>query len=147
MSAGNGGGGFSVRPVALAAALSALALAGCGLDVQSPDLFLLTRTGPGGRLTLLVNDSGTISCDGRRAQSLPDPLLLQARDLATSLDNDAQAGMHIAASADTVYRYSVRLQDGTITFPDTAGAHHQELAQAELFALQAAQNPCKVPSG
>ena len=35
----------------LPAVLAALALAGCGLNVQSPDLFLLTRTGQGKPLT------------------------------------------------------------------------------------------------
>jgi len=130
-----------------AAALAALSLAACGLSVQSPDLFLLTRTGAGLRLTLLVNDSGTIRCDGGPARALPDPMLLQARDLAGTLDKDAKAGLHIAARPDSVYRYSVRLQDGTITFPDTAAAAHKELAQAELFALQAARTPCKLRDG
>jgi hypothetical protein len=36
----------------------------------------------------------------------------------------------------------VRLQDGTISFPDTAGSTRQELAQAEQFAVEAAQGPC-----
>ena len=35
-------------------------LAGCGLDVKAPDLFLLTRTGQGKRLQLLVSDGGTV---------------------------------------------------------------------------------------
>ena len=43
--------------------LIAVVLAGCGLNVQSADLFLLTRTGQGPKLTLLVNDSGTIRCN------------------------------------------------------------------------------------
>ena len=52
----------------------------------------MTRAGAGGqRLTLLVNDGGTISCDGGKPKSLPDPQLLQARDLATSLNADVKA--------------------------------------------------------
>ncbi len=46
------------------------ALGGCGLNVQSPDLFLLTRTGQGTQLTLLVNDGGTISCNGAKAKNI-----------------------------------------------------------------------------
>jgi hypothetical protein len=42
-----------------------------------------------------------------------------------------------------VYRYTVKLQDGTISFPDTAGAAHRELAQAELFTTQIADGPCR----
>jgi hypothetical protein len=36
--------------LALAAALL-MACAGCGLDIEEPDLFLLTRTGQGTKLT------------------------------------------------------------------------------------------------
>jgi hypothetical protein len=117
-------------------------LAGCGEDVQSPDLFLLSRAGEGQKLTLLVNDAGTISCNGRPAKPLPDRLLLVARDLANSLDQDAKAKLRINRASNSVFSYMVRLQDGTIYFPDTAGSAHQELAQAEQFAVQAAQGPC-----
>jgi hypothetical protein len=127
---------------AIAVALALAVLAGCGENVQSPDLFLLTRTGQGEKLTLLVNDAGTISCDGRPAKPLPDQLLLVARDLATSLDEDAKTKLRINRAPNSVFSYKVRLQDGTISFPDTAGAGHQELAQAEQFAVQAAQGPC-----
>lgn len=122
--------------------LALAALAGCGLNVQAPDLFLLTRTGPGGKLTELVNYAGTVSCNGGPAKPVPDPLLIQARDLADTLDADAQAKLRIPAGPNSIYRYTVKLPDGTISFPDTAGARHSELAQIQLWALQAAQGPC-----
>jgi hypothetical protein len=139
-------GGAGGRPRRLAIGLSAVALAAtaaaCGLDVKGADLFLLTRAGGGAKLSLLVNDSGTISCDGASAKPLPDPLLLQARDLATSLDADAKAGLRIAQSRGSVYRFTVKLADGTIAFPDRAAARHPELARTELFAIQAATIAC-----
>jgi hypothetical protein len=122
----------------------AVALAGCGFDVQAADLFLMTRTGQGTKLTMLVNDAGTISCDRKAPKPLPDPLLLRARDLASSLDNDAKARLHLRPSANSVYQYSIELPDGTISFPDTAGLEHPELAQAESFAVQAAQQSCGI---
>jgi hypothetical protein len=131
-----------LRPPA-ACFLAALAVSGCGLDVQSPDLFLLTRTGSGPKLTLLVNDSGTIRCNGGAARSLSDPLLLDARQLAGDLDQDVKNRLHFAGRAG-VYTFSVHLQDGTLVFPDRAAAHHSELARAELFTLQAAQGPCRL---
>ncbi len=69
---GRGGVGLRKRCAAAAAAAAAamLLLAACGENVQSPDLFVLTRTGQGQTLTLLVNDSGTIRCDGRAAKPL-----------------------------------------------------------------------------
>jgi hypothetical protein len=128
-----------------AAALGAgatLALTACGLNVASPDLFVLNRTGQGRPLTLLVNDSGTIRCNGGETKSLPDPLLLDARDIAKDLDQDAKNKVRIASSPNSVFSYKVTLQDGTVTFSDTAGRTHPELARAELFAVQAAQGPC-----
>jgi hypothetical protein len=127
----------------LAAILLCVGLAGC-FDVQSGDLFVLTRTGQGQRLTLLLNDSGTVACNGGAAKTLPDPLLLEARDLATTLNNDAKAKLHIAAPANSVFFYTIKLQNGTITFPDTAGAQHPELAQAEQLALNVAQQGCGI---
>lgn len=125
------------------AALAGLAVAGCGLNVASPDLFVLTRTGAGAKLTLLVNDGGTVRCNGGKTLTLPDPQLLAARDLASSLDADVKKHRRFAPSARSVYRYSVQLQDGTLTFPDTAADGRSELAQAEQFTLQVAENTCK----
>jgi hypothetical protein len=130
-----------VRRALLAGAVVAL-VSGCGFDVASPDLFLLTRTGEGKPLGLLVNDAGTIRCDGGRARKLSDPLLLRARDIATSLAEDAKRKLGIPASQKSAFHYTVKLQDGTISFPDTAAARHPELAQLELFAVQAAQQAC-----
>jgi hypothetical protein len=126
--------------------LAALALlvSACGLAVQSADLFLLTRTGAGSRLTLLINDSGTISCNGGAPKHLADPLLLRARDLAASLDTDAKSKLRIRPSKNSIYSYSVKLQDGTLRFPDTAALEHPELAQAESFTLQVGQRSCGV---
>lgn len=130
-----------LRWLAATVALAA-ALAGCGFDVESPDLFLLTRTGQGPKLTLLVNDAGTIRCDGAKAKPLADSLLIDARDLADNLAADARAGLRIPAAADTVAYYRIRLAQGTVSFPDRAGARHKVLAQAELFATEAAQQAC-----
>jgi hypothetical protein len=126
---------------ALAGATLAVALAGC-LNEQSPDLFLLTRTGQGSKLTLLPNDGGTIRCDGGTARTLPDPLLIEARDLAQDLDKDARRGLTIKPSPATVFDYRVKLEHGTISFPDSAARSRTELSQATLFAAQAAQQAC-----
>jgi hypothetical protein len=128
-------------PVPLALLCLAGALAGC-LSVQSPDLFLLTRTGQEPTLTLLVNDGGTVRCNGAAAKPLPDKLLLQARDLANTLDTDAKQHLRLPRTSNTVATYTVRLKDGTISFPDTAARTHQELAQLELLAVQITQGPC-----
>jgi hypothetical protein len=123
-------------------ALLAVALAGCGLEQESPDLFLLTRTGQGPKLTLLPNDSGTIRCDGGKARTLPDPLLIAGRDLAQDLDKDARRGLTIRPLPGTVFYYRIKLEHGTISFPDSAARSRKVLARATLFAAQAAQQAC-----
>jgi hypothetical protein len=133
------------RGAVAATVASLVGLTACGLQVSSPDLFVLTRTGPGAPLRLLVNDGGTIRCDGGKPKTLPDPLLLDARQLADDLDKDAKAGLRFSSTPRRVYSFTVKLQDGTITFPDTAASGHAELARAELFVLQAAHGPCGLP--
>jgi hypothetical protein len=128
--------------VAAVAMCAGLALAGCGTDVRSPDLFLLTRTGQGQKLTMLVNDGGTISCNGGRARHLSDPFLLQARDIAENLDSDVQDNVHFKTQLASTFTFTVKLMDGTISFPDTGAPGHHEVSDTELFALQAAQQAC-----
>ena len=133
------------RRIALVGAAVVVGLAGlvgCGLGINSPDLFVLTRTGVGDKLTLLVNDGGSIKCNDRAPRPLAEPLLLQARDLATSLATDAKHRLSIPPSPHSVAHFTMKLQTGTIAFPDTAGAQRHELAQAELFTVQAAKQAC-----
>ena len=134
---------MSRRLAYLAVIALSVGLAGCGLNIQSPDLFLLTRTGNGQKQTLLVNSGGTIKCNGSQSKPLPDTLLLKARNLTGALDKDARRHLALAPGPHSVYTYRVRLQGGTITFPDTAGRTHPELARLELLAVQILSGPCQ----
>jgi hypothetical protein len=120
----------------------AAATAGCGLNVQSADLFLLTRTGPAAKLTLEVNDGGTIRCNGGHARRISSARLIIARDLADNLAADAQHGLHLAAAPGSIYRFRIDLEQGVIRFSDRDTAGHPNLAQAVLFATQVAQQVC-----
>jgi hypothetical protein len=133
-----------VRAAVAAVAVTALAAlcAGCGEDIQSPDLFRLTRTGQGATLTLLVNDAGTISCDGAKAKPLADASLIAARDLSEDLATDAGDKLTIPAGRRSVYYFRIKLQQGTVSFPDTAAGTRKVLSEAEVFATQAAQQDC-----
>lgn len=131
-----------MRAVSVTLLLCSAALTACGLAVRSPDLFLLTRSAPGQHLELLVNDGGTIRCDGGSSKPLSNHLLIRARVLATDLDKDAKARLSLPASRGSLFTYTIKLQGGTISFPDTAAAQHHELSEAELFAVQAAQGAC-----
>jgi len=121
----------------VAATLGAAVLGGCGLNVAAPDLFDVTRTGEGKPFTMLVNYGGTVRCDGGPAKTLSDHLLLVARDLPGQLQADAQRKLDLPSPPTSVYRFKVRLQYGTIAFPDTAAAKYPALAQLVQFVLQA----------
>jgi hypothetical protein len=73
---------------------------------------------------------------------VPDKLLIQARNLTGRLNADARRHLRIRAGPDSVYRYRVKVQDGTIEFPDTAARNHPELAQLVLIAVKLDQGPC-----
>jgi hypothetical protein len=126
----------------VATTIAAIVLGGCGFKVRSPDVLLLKRTGQGKTLTLLVNDGGTIRCNGGAARLLANDLLLRARDIADNLDKDAKAGLTLQPAHGGVYYFVIKVQNGTVSFGDKAGASHKELAEAELFAVQAAQRAC-----
>ena len=74
----------------LAVPLLAAALAGCG--GSTGDDFLLARSGqgPGARLTLVVADDGTVSCDRGKSRELPSARLLDARALTREVSDDAR---------------------------------------------------------
>jgi hypothetical protein len=120
----------------------ALIVSGCGFDVQLQDLFLLTRTGQGTKLTLLVNDDGSVSCNGGKSKMLSNSMLITARDLADSLGGDASHNLDLRPRPGTIYRYKIKLEQGTIQFSDRDTAHYPNLAQAELFTVEAAQQVC-----
>jgi hypothetical protein len=132
---------MTARVIALALVTAAL-LAGCGLNVDLGDLFLVTRTGPGPKLTLLVDESGTVTCNGGKQKMLTSSQLITARDLADNLSSDATKKLSIPPAPDTVYRYRVKLRQGTISFPDRAATDHKYLGQLEAFVLQTAQQYC-----
>lgn len=131
-------------PGMLLVVVAALSLGACGLNVRSADVLLLTRTGQGTTLTLLIGDGGTISCDGRSPKPLNDSLLIRARDLAVNLAGDATGNLHLPAGPGTIFTYRIKLQTGTVVFSDHDTAHHPLLAQTEVFAAETAQQACNL---
>jgi hypothetical protein len=128
-------------PLAAAAAV-ALATAGCG--ASSPDLFVLTRSGtiPGAGLMLLVNDGGTVRCDGGAPRALSDPQLLDARDIQSSLSDDAKKNLVLPRPPTALLRFRFRSQDGTVTFSDVDAGRRKELAKVVAFSRTVAQQVC-----
>lgn len=128
--------------LALAAVLAALALAGCG--AAYPDVFLLTRTGklPGARLTLLVNDGGTVRCNGGAPRQLSARRLLDARRIAEDLAEQAHDDLTLPAPRRALLRYRLRTEEGTVTFSDVDAVGRPELAPVIVFARSVARDVC-----
>jgi hypothetical protein len=105
---------------------------------------VLTRTGdvPGARLSLLVNDSGTVRCNGAKARPLPDPLLLEARDLQEQITEDARAHKVFPHGRGGIFAYRVRSADGTVTWADTSRPLPERYLRLGFLARQIAQGPC-----
>jgi hypothetical protein len=128
---------------AVLAVAAALALAGCGASVGTPDLFLVTRTGaiPGARLTMLVNDGGYVTCDGRRHQ-LPSDRLLDARELLRQMKPYAKQHLTLPPGGQSILRYRIRTEFGTLAFSDDSRGVPSKLYQLPLFVRDVAQRVC-----
>jgi hypothetical protein len=123
--------------------------AGCAGGIQAPDLFVVQRTGsgPGARLTLLVNEEGGVHCYKEPTHpgptlKLSDPQLVQARAIQEGLHDSAAKHLSLPAGAGSVLGYYVRDENGTVRFSDNSPGQPAVLRQLALFVLQTAQQVC-----
>jgi hypothetical protein len=130
------------RLAAVAGCAAALALAGCGADY--PDLLVVTRTGslPAARLTLLVNDGGTVRCNGGEVLQMPPRPLLDAREIARELAEEAREDLVLPRPPRALLRFRMETQDGTVTFSDTDAASRPLLGRLVALTRLIAQDVC-----
>jgi hypothetical protein len=137
-----------VRPVLASLALALVALAaGCG-GVTPTDLFIVTRSGSGpqAHLTLLVNEEGGVTCNGRlAARKLSDPQILKAREIQEELEKPSAAHLSLAPRAGSVLSYYVRDEKGTVSFADNSAGQPAVLHKLQLFVLESSQEVCHLP--
>jgi len=132
-----------VRVLAIVlACAAALAAAGCGGDTG--DLFAVERSGdiPGAKLRLIVDDGGELTCNDDKPKAMPDKLLLQARAIATDIENSAQHSLALEPGPQSVLQYVVRTPDGTVRFADDSPHQPDVLPRLAYFTRQAAQQVC-----
>jgi hypothetical protein len=124
-----------------------LIVAGCG-GVTAPDLFLVYRSGatPHAKLTLLVNEEGGVTCNGRPAeQKLEDPQIVRAREIQEELEKPSSSHLSLPAKAGSVLSYYVRDESGTVRFSDNSAHQPAVFRKLALFVLQTAQQQCGIP--
>jgi hypothetical protein len=133
-------------------ALAALTLvvvipvAGCG-GVTAPDLFVVSRTGatPQARLTLLVNEEGGVTCNGRvAAQKLSDQQIVKAREIQEELLKPSSSHLSLPPRPGSVLGYYVRDESGDVRFSDNSAGQPSVLRKLQLFVLQTAQEICRL---
>jgi hypothetical protein len=130
--------------VVLSALVATLvALGGCG--VTPADLFLVTRSGaaPGAQLTLLVDEEGGVTCNGRLAhQKLEDAQIVKAREIQEELLKPSAAHLSLPSRPGSTLSYGVRDESGTVSFADNSAGQPVVLHKLQLFVLQTAQGIC-----
>jgi hypothetical protein len=132
------------RALAAAAAIAAVAAAACG--TPSADLFVVERSGdlPGARLDLVVGDGGAVECDGDERPITSDQLL-EARDLADDLAPLLDEGVVLAPGAQSLLRFRVIGEQGTVEFSDSSRGLRPEFARVIAFTRQVAREACGRP--
>ena len=141
----------TIRMRGVAAALGVLAAmtlaVSCAGGIAAPDLFIVQRTGsgPGARLTLLVNEEGGVHCNGGPTLKLSDPQLVQARAIQEELHEQASEHLSLPPGRGSVLSYYVRDENGTVRFSDNSPKQPKVLRAMALFVLQVAQQLCHLP--
>jgi len=134
-----------VRAALASCVLTAMLAAGCGGGVTAPDLFVVDRSGstPQARLTLLVNEEGGVTCNGRpMQQKLSDPQIIKAREIQEELQKPSSGHVSLAPRAGSVLSYYVRDEFGAVRFSDNSYGQPSVFHKLQLFVLQAAQEIC-----
>jgi hypothetical protein len=128
--------------VALALALAAPPLAGCG--TEGHDLFVVERAGtiPGAGLQLRVTDDGRASCNRGALVDITSAQLIDARDLARELAPLARRRFALAPGPGSVLRYDVVLEDGRVRFADTSRGQPAPLFRVAKLTRDIARGPC-----
>jgi hypothetical protein len=127
----------------VAAALLTVVLAGCG--TASPDLFEVRRSGEdrAANVTLVVNDGGRVTCNGKE-HALDADRLLRARELSRELAEPAELGIELPPGPGAVLSYRVRLEAGTVSFSDTSRGNPPVFLQLAGFTQDVAERVCGI---
>jgi len=121
----------------------ALLLAGCG--TPSPDLFEVERSGedPAANLTMVVNDGGHVTCNGRE-HPLDGDRLLRARELTRELERPAELGLELPPGPRANLNYRVRMEAGSVAFSDTSRGNPAAFNQLAAFTKDVAERVCGI---
>ncbi len=130
-----------MRAAVAAIALAGAVLVGCG--TESPDLFAVERTGPDkpANLELVVNDGGSVTCNGEE-HSLDADRLLRARQLLRDLEPQAELHLELPPGPRAQLRYTARMEKGTVSFADTSKGNPRSFLALAAFTKDITERVC-----
>ena len=126
-----------------AAVVLALALAAAGCGTPPPDLFEVKRTGEdrNANVVVVVNDVGSVTCDGEK-HPLEADLLLRARQLLRDLQPQAELHLELPPGPRSQLRYTARMEAGTVAFSDTSRSNPQPFLALAAFTEDVSEDVC-----
>jgi hypothetical protein len=132
---------MSRRPLLVAALTTALALAGCG--TPSPDLFEVQRRGEdrNANVDVVVNDGGSVTCNGKR-HALDADRLLRARQVLRDLEPQAELHLELPPGPRAQLRYTARMEKGTVSFADTSKGNPPSFFALAAFTKDITERVC-----
>jgi hypothetical protein len=119
----------------------AIAVAGCG--TPPPDLFEVKRTGAdrNANVDVVVNDGGSVSCNGKE-HPLDADRLLRARQLLRDLEPQAELHLELPPGPQSQLRYRVRMEAGTVAFADTSRNNPRSFLALAAFTKDVTEDVC-----
>jgi hypothetical protein len=130
-----------VRRLAAVGLAVALAAAGCG--TPPPDLFEVKRCGEdrNANVDVVVNDGGSVSCNGKE-HPLDADRLLRARQLLRDLEPQAELHLELPPGPQSQLRYRVRMEAGTVAFADTSRNNPRSFLALAAFTKDVTEDVC-----
>ena len=127
----------------LAGALLALALAAAGCGTPPPDLFEVKRTGEdrNANVDVVVNDGGSVTCNGKEYR-LDADMLLRARQVLRELQPQAELHLELPPGPNAQLRYTARMEAGTVSFADTSRRNPKSFLALAAFTKDVTEDVC-----
>jgi hypothetical protein len=130
-----------MRRAALALAVAAAALAGCG--GSAGELLTISAAGGGGPpYRVVVTGDGRGSCDGGRERVLPSQHVLDAREVERDHTKPAKARASYTTGPAGARRYVASTKDGIVTWVEGARGAPPVVAKAILLTQNLRRDTC-----
>lgn len=118
------------------------AISACGSP--SAELFTIEVSGPdpNANYTLVASDGGTVTCNGGEPRRFGDQRLIDARQLARDLSEQAEFSIDLPPEPNSILRYEVEVGQGRLAFSDTSKDKPPAFSELMAFSTDVAENVC-----